>query len=118
MGAGVAERKDMAIDRTGFPVELTGGDRAHQRVVEAIVAGVITKRGYYDAIPDLVVAVSNLGKIAASDPLDKAKRRHFSMWADAVSAAIRKHDDASTFNLRVNNFDHLLARGMGISLDD
>jgi len=82
-----------------------------------MVGGLIAKRGYYSVIDELVAAVYNLGEMSLADPDNSEKMRDFDMWACAVRSAILKHDEQSTFEGRVSQWDRLLARRMGIALD-
>ena len=92
-------------------------DAEQQDAISAMVGGLIAKRGYYSVIDELVAAVYNLGEMSLADPDNSEKMRDFDMWAYAVRAAIVKHDGENTFENRLTEWDHLLARRMGISLD-
>lgn len=92
-------------------------DADHQDAISAMVGGLIAKRGYYSVIDELVAAVYNLGEKSLADPDNSEKMRDFDMWAYAVRAAIVKHDGENTFENRLTDWDHLLARRMGIKLD-
>jgi len=105
------------MDRTEFPEKFKVGQPAHQRAVEEIVDELIASRGYHSVIYDLVAAVHNLAEIYAADPQNDTKMRDFGIWAVAVRAEILRHDGAATFEQSINDYDRLLTRKMGISLE-
>jgi|SRR5215831_12892155 len=105
------------MDRAESHDELGSRYPTHERTIEAIVAGLIRKRGYDSVIYELVWSVHNLGQISIADPENTAKKREFSMWANAVRSAILKHGDDTVFETSVTNYDNLLLRQMGITLE-
>jgi hypothetical protein len=92
-------------------------DAEHQEAISAMVGGLIAKRGYYSVIDELVAAVYNLGEMSLADPENSEKMRDFDMWANAVRAAILKHDGENTFETRLTDRDRVFARRMGIALE-
>lgn len=102
------------MDRGGFPGQLSGED---QQAVTDMVVGMISKRGYYSVIDELVATVYNLGEISLADPENSAKVRDFDLWAFAVREAIVKHEAENTFENRITKWDRMLAGRMGIRLD-
>jgi predicted RNA-binding protein with EMAP domain len=103
------------MKRVAFSEQLSDGE--HQEAINAMVGGVIAKRGYHSVIDELVAAVYNLGEISLADPENTAKMRDFDLWALAVRSAIVKHDEESAFENRVTESDHHLAGRMGIALN-
>src|SRR5690349_13918959 len=89
----------------------------NQKIVTAMVGALIDRRGYYEVIDELIAEVHKLGEISLADPSSSAKLREFDIWAQAVRAAIRKHDDENTFENRVTASDRRFAIKMGILLD-
>lgn len=85
--------------------------------VETYVGALIMTCGYRAIIYDLVSAVHHLARASLANPQDIATHRDFTLWANAVRAAILKHGDLSAFKDRLNDFDKSLATQMGISLD-
>jgi hypothetical protein len=70
-------------------------------MINAMVGALIERGGYHAVTDELIAAVYNLGEISLADPADDTKLRDFDQWAQAVRAAILKHDNESAFERRV-----------------
>lgn len=101
------------MDHAYFPMR----ELAPEIAVERFIGELITTCGYDGVISDLVFALYHLGQASLDNPQDIATHRDFTLWANAVRAAILKHGDTSTFADRINNFDRCMAGRMGIILE-
>lgn|SRR5690348_5258734 len=105
------------MDCAGLPESLKDEKYSPQRMINAMVGTLIEKRGYYVVIDQLIAAVYNLGEVSLADPANCTKLREFDQWAQAVRAAILKHDSEAAFESRVTESDLDLAMRMGIDIE-
>jgi hypothetical protein len=87
-----------------------------QVVISSTVNALIAQRGYFAAIEKLISEVYRRGEVSLADPENRTKLRGFDLWAQAVRAAILKHDRESTFEYELTSYDHDFANQMKISL--
>lgn len=92
-------------------------DVSYRVEIQEIVEALITQRGYYSAITELLNAIHSLAETLSADPQNYVHQREFSLWVGAVRNAIQKHNDENTFEGRVTDSDRLAARQMGIYID-
>ena len=104
------------MDRLNIRVQVNEAS-VHHTGIQEIIKGLIAQRGYHSVIVDLVAAVQVLADNLLADPEDRAKQRHFSLWAGALRDTIQRHSDESTFERRVTDMDRIAVRAMGIKLD-
>lgn len=105
------------MDCAGLPENPKYEKHSTQKMINAMVGALIARRGYFAVIDELIADVYHLGEISLADPANSTKLRDFDTWAQAVRAAILKHDDENAFESRVTECDRYLARQMGIILD-
>src|SRR4051812_43991135 len=87
-----------------------------QLVIASTVNALIAQRGYFAVIEKLISEVYWRGEVSLADPENRTKLRDFDLWAQAVRAAILKHDRESTFEHRLTGYDHGFANQVKISL--
>lgn len=105
------------MDCARFPGNLNTEKHSPEKMIHAMVGVLIERLGYHTVIDQLIAAVYNLGEISLADPASGTKLRDFDLWAQAVRAAILKHDSECIFESRVTDSDRVLASQMGILLN-
>ena len=104
-------------DQADVPQKSSSSDIAHRQQVEQIVEHLIATRGYYFVIDELLRLLNRLAKARLADPENLTNEREFTMWAEAVIAAVGRHCKESTFEQLISEQDAIRARGMAIRLD-
>src|SRR5947209_18629722 len=80
-----------------------------QQVINSTVNALIAQRGYFAVIEKLMSEVYWRAEVSLADPEDRTKLRDFDLWAQAVRAAILKHDRETTFEVRLTVDDRAFA---------
>src|SRR3569833_1736287 len=76
-----AAKRTLVMNRAEF--RGASSDAEHQEAINAMVGGLIAKRGYYSKIEEQEAAENNQRKKSLADPDNSEKMRDFDMWAYA-----------------------------------